>query len=282
MKRIGIVAMVAAAIGLAALAASSVAAAAGSPEYLACGKAAKSKETKKYTGHYSNKECSEVSATNEGKYERVASTKFPVKTKAKFGETTIYLYNPLEHKTVSEVPCKTGAASGTINNATEGTVTLTYKGCNVPEKFKNGEKAQFAGACNSPGKKKEEVVTEQLTTKLVWLDEAETVPGVILEPTTPGGTFESVECLAGIVKVRQYGSILADLTPAGSLPKVLTATLNANTETGEPEFGSYWSSGTQTEVKLLSEIHAPNIEEPGVPTSEVSAIPLKDGKVLVN
>ena len=117
MKRIGIVAMVAAAIGLAALAASSVAAAAGSPEFLACGKAPKNKETKKYTGKYTNKACSEVSLTSEGKYERVAETKFPVKTKAKFGETKIYLYNPPEHKAEAEVPCEKGSATGTITNS---------------------------------------------------------------------------------------------------------------------------------------------------------------------
>ncbi len=280
MKRIGIVAVTAAAIALVALSAASVAAAAGGPEYLVCAKAAK--VNKKPTGHYSNKECSEVNATNEGKYERVTATKFPVKTTAKFGETKIYLYNPMEHKYESEVPCKTGSASGSINNSTEGTIKLTYKGCNVPKEFADHEPSQFPGACNSPGKKTEEVVSETLATRLVWLDEAKTVPGLLIAPEPPGTTFGVVECTKGLVKVKQYGSILAKLTPVGAVSKLLTATLNANTTTGEPEFGGYWEGATQTEVKLFSEIHAPDgIEKPAVPTSELSTIPLKNGKVLV-
>jgi hypothetical protein len=280
MKRIGIVAVTAAAIGLVALSAASVAAAAGGPEYLACVKAAK--VNKKPTGHYTKKECGEVSATNEGQYERATATKFPVKTTGKFGATTIYLYNPMEHKYESEVPCKTGTASGAITSATEGTIKLTYKGCNVPKEFADHEKAQFPGACSSPGKKTEEVVTETLATKLVWLDEAETVPGLLISPAPPGTTFGVVECTKGLVKARQYGSILAKLTPVGAVPKLLTAAINANTTTGEPEFGSYWQGATQTEVKLFTEIHAPNgIEKPAVPTSQISTIPLKDGKVLI-
>ena len=150
MKRIGIVAMVAAAIGLAALAASSVAAAAGSPEFLACGKAPKNKETKKYTGKYANKACSEVSLTNEGKYERVAETKFPVKTKAKFGETKIYLYNPPEHKAEAEVPCEKGSATGAINNSTEENLVLTYTGC-ISSRRPANSRARATRQAKSPG-----------------------------------------------------------------------------------------------------------------------------------
>lgn len=276
MKRIGIAAMAAAAIGLAGLAASSVAAAAGSPEYLACGKAAKNKETKKYTGKYTNKACSEESLTSEGKYERVAETKFPIKTKAKFGETKIYLYNPPEHKIEAEVPCEKGAATGTINDSREETVTLSYSGCKVPPTGK------FPGPCNSPGEKPGVVVSKPLTTKLVWLDEEETVPGIVVSPTEPGGVFEEVECLVGHVMVKQTGSILAKIGPVGEVVKTLTATFTASPTTGEPEFGAYYEGATKTEVKLFSEIHAPDgIEEEAVPTSETSAIPEKDGKVLI-
>ena len=52
----------------------------------------------------------------------MAETKFPIKTKAKFGETKIYLYNPPEHKVEAEVPCEKGAATGAINNSREETV----------------------------------------------------------------------------------------------------------------------------------------------------------------
>jgi hypothetical protein len=280
MKRIGIGGVLAAAIALAVLSAPTVVAAAGGPEYLACGKAAK--VNKKYTGHYTNKLCSEVSLTNEGKYEHAAA-KLPIKTKSKFGATTIYLYNPIEHKLASEVPCEKGVESGTITGSREGTLALTYTGCSVPATFKNGEKSKFVGPCNSPGKKEGEVVTEPLATKLVWLDEEEKVPGILVSAAEPGGVFEEVLCAGGEVKVKQTGSLLAKVTPANEVTKLITATFTASSTTGEPEFGEYWEGGTPTEVKLFSELKAEKfgIEYPAVPTSENSTIAQKSGKVLI-
>lgn len=273
MKRIGIAtALLAAAIALVALSATGVAAAAGAPEYLACGKV--KKVNKKYTGHYTDKLCHEVNGTNEGKYERVAA-KFPIKTSVKkLGETKIYLYNPLEHKNEAEVPCKEGSESGTINNSREQTLTITYKSCIVPGTGK------FPGPCSSPGKSSGEVVTEPLVTKLVWLDELETVPGILVEAATMGGTYQYAECSGGNVKVKTTGSLLAKLTPVGELTKLLTASFNASPTTGEPEFGGYWEGAVRTEVKLFSEIKG-IVEKPAVPTSEVSTIAQKSGKVLV-
>jgi hypothetical protein len=282
MKRIGIgTALLAAVISLAALSATSVAAAAGGPEYLACGKVKKNKTTKKYTGHYKNKLCSEVSVTNEGAYEHVAA-KFPIKTSVKkLGETSIYLYNPVEHKNEAEVPCTGGSESGSIINSGEETLTITYTGCVVPTTLKTGKTAQDPGPCKSPGKASGEVVTEPLVTKLVWLDEAETVPGVLVEAAMPGGTFQEAECGGGLVKVKTTGALLAKITPANELTKLLTLTFNATLMTGEPEFGGYWEGAVKTEVKLFSEIKGP-VEKPAVPTSEVSTIPQKTGKVLVS
>jgi len=277
MKRIGIGGVMAAAIVLAALSVASVAAA-RAPEFLACGKAAK--VNKKYTGHYANKTCSEVSLTNEGKYERVAA-KFPIKAAAKkFGETTIYLNNPLEHKVASEVPCAKGSESGDITGAREQTLTITYTGCVVPEIFKNGEHSKFVGPCNSPGKAEGEVVTEPLVAKPVWLDEAETKPGILVSAAEAGGVFEEVLCASGEVKVKQTGSLLASVAPTGQLTKLLTATFTASPTTGEPELGEYWEGGTATEVKLFSEIKG-IVEKPAVPTSEIATIPQKSGKVLI-
>lgn len=281
MKRIGIgTALLAAAIALVALSAASVAAA-RNPEYLTCGKVKKDKTTKKYTGHYTDKLCSETNLMNEGKYERVPVTKFPIKTAAKkIGETSIFLYNPLEHKNEAELPCKEASESGTINNSSEQTLSIVYKGCVVPTVLKTGKTAKDPGPCSSPGKASAEVVTEPLVTKLVWLDEAETVPGIRVEAATMGGVFQDAECSGGNVKIKTTGAILAKLTPAGVLTKLLTATFNATLSTGEPEFGGYWEGAVKTEVKLFSEIKG-LVEEPAVPTSEVATIPQKSGKVLV-
>ena len=280
MKRIGIGGLVAAAIMLAALSATSVAAAAGGPEYLGCSKV--KKVNKKYTGHYSNKECSVVNGTNEGAYER-GPAKFPIKTSSKFGLTTVYLYDPIEHKLKAEVPCEKGALKGQINNSREQTLTLSYSGCVIPKEFKNGEKAQFPGPCNSPGQKAGVIVSEPLATKLVWLDEAETEPGILVSAAESGGTFEEVGCLVGKVKVKETGTILARMAPPGALTKLLTATFTANPTTGEPELSSYWEGGLPVEAKLDSEINASEfgIFYPAVPTSQTSTIPQKSGKVLI-
>ena len=195
---------------------------------------------------------------NEGKeqYERVAVAKFPIKTAAKkFGETSIYLLQPARTQKRSRTAVQRRAPkSGTINNSSEQTLSIVYKGCVVPTVLKTGKTAKDPGPCNSPGKASAEVVTEPLVTKLVWLDEAETVPGIRVEAATMGGVFQDAECSGGNVKIKTTGSILAKLTPAGELTKLLTATFNATLSTGEPEFGGYWEGAVKTEVKLFSEI----------------------------
>ena len=153
----------------------------------------------------------------------VAATKFPIKTSSKFGETTVYLYNPLEHKNEVRSAVQEGRCEGDDQQQHRTDADAQLQGLRVPKEFANGEKSQFPGACNSPGKKPEEVVTETLATKLVWLDEAETEPGMLVSPAPPGHHVRVVECVKGKVKVKQYGSILAKLTPVGAVTKTLTA-----------------------------------------------------------
>ena len=76
-------------------AAAAASASAAEPTYMTCAKA--SKVGKAYTGKYSDKLCSTESATSTGKYERVALSG-PIAFKAKGGEATLTLYNPLESK----------------------------------------------------------------------------------------------------------------------------------------------------------------------------------------
>ena len=151
MKRIGIGGLVVAAIVLASLSAASVAAAAGGPEYLGCGKAAK--VNKKFTGHYANKECSKVSGTNEGKYER-GPAKFPIKTSAKFGLTTVYLYNP-EHKLRIRSPVRKGRGDGDDQRRPRTDADAQLLGLHDSERIQKRRKSQFSGPCNSPGPESE-------------------------------------------------------------------------------------------------------------------------------
>ena len=281
MRRITIVGLLlAAALALSALASSS-ALAAGGPEYLVCGKAAKS--GKKYTGKYATKACSEVSVTSEGKYERVALTKLPVKFKSKIGVTKVYVYNPKEPSESAEVICTKGKDAGTITGSREGAVTLTNEGCAVPKEDANGNKPKFPGPCNTPGQKSGVLVSKPLATKLVWLNEAETEPGIEIQPAEAGGPFEEAGCLFEKVKVKESGSILAKVTPVGEATKLLTITFSANPTSFEQIPGGYWEGATFIETKLFSEIHAPGgIEEKAVPTSEASIVPQKSSTILVS
>lgn len=275
MKRFAIVASsLAVALALGAIGASGALAA--SPEYLACGKAAKSGKT--YTGTYSNKTCSEVSAKSEGKYERVAP-KFPVKFSSKFGETTVFLYNPLEHQIQAEVPCQKGKATGEITGADAGTLTLTYEHCEVPPSGK------FPGPCESPNQKRSGVIlTEPLATKLVWLDEAESEAGIAVGPAAPGGLIEVADCGTVDVPVQQYGSLVGTIAPVGEATKLLTATFSANTSAGEEAFEGYYEEGHFVEDKLVSDIEdkALKVEYKNVPTLQDLVVPQKSGAILVS
>lgn len=275
MRRIGIVGLsLAAACALGALTSSS-ALAAGGPEYLACGKAAKS--ANKYTGKYTNKACSEVSATSEGKYERVAP-KFPVKFSSKFGETKVFLWNPKEHEVQAEVPCAKGKDAGELTSAGGGTVTIAYEGCVIPESGK------FPGPCTSAGQKPGVIVTEALTTELVWLDDEENEAGIALAPATTGGPFEEAVCGYAKLSVKQYGSLVGKLSPVGEATKLLTATFSANISMGEEAFEGYYEGGHFVEDKLVTDIEheMPKVEYKNVPTLQDLVIPQKSGAILVS
>lgn len=280
MRRITIVGLLlASAVALGAIAASS-ALAAGGPEYLACAKA--KKDGKKYTGRYENKTCSELSGTGEGKYERVAA-KFPLKFKSKIGETKVHVYDPKDSAEDAEVICTKGKDAGAITSSTAGTVTITEEGCNVPVEDENGNKSKFPGACNTPGQKSGVIVSKPLATKLVWLDEAHTEPGIEIQPAEAGGVFEEASCLFEKVKVKETGTILAAVSPVGVATKLLTITFSVTPMTYEQVPGGYWEGETFTATKLVSEIHATGgIEEVGAPTSEASVVPQKSGPILVS
>jgi len=281
MRRIRIVGLLLAAVFALSALASSSALAAGGPEYLACGKAAKS--GKKYTGKYTNKTCSAVSATSEGKYERVALSKLPVKFKSKIGAAKVYVYNPKEPSESAEVICTKGKDAGDITSSTEGTVTLTNEGCEVPKEDANKNKSRFPGPCNTPGQKAGVIVSKPLATKLVWLNEAQTEPGIEIQPAEAGGPFEEAACLDEKVQVKQSGSILATVAPVGEAVKLLTIAFSVNPVTFEQLPGGFYEGATFVATKLFSEIHAPGgIEEKAVPTSETMSVPQKSSAVLVS
>ncbi len=225
MKRIGIGGLLVAAIVLASLSAVSVAAAAGGPEYLGCGKAAK--VNKKFTGHYANKECSEVSGTNEGKYER-GPGKIPDQDQRQVRTDDGLSLRSGNQQTSVRSPVRKGQGGRIDHRPARTDADVERVGLRDSERIPEPRKTQFAGPCNSPGQKATDIVSKPLATKLVWLNEAETEPGILVTPAEPGGVFEEVECFLGKVKIKQTGSILARIAPEGELTKLLTATFTAS------------------------------------------------------
>lgn len=268
MKRTSIFsACVAALCALCAVGAASASAA--GPQYLACVKAAKSGKT--YTGKYSNKTCSEVNATHEGKYE-LGAPKLPAKLKGTAGEVNIYLYDPITKTVEGHFECASGKNSGSVTGSSEGTLAFEYKSCEAT--------GALAGPCNSPGQKSGVVVSEALVTKLVWLNEAETEPGIELTAATVGGPITKVVCANGAETAELVGTMVARIAPTTETSKEQKITFTASPTTGEPEFDGKWEGGMFTQERLLSNLKGVK-EYEGVPTSQNSTFTEKGPEVLV-
>ncbi len=259
--------VLAATIGATALPVASAAAA--PPQYEACTKAAKAGKT--YTGGYANKTCSEPSAGHEGKYELGTLTAVPATVKEKLGKVDIYLYNPMTKKTEGHFECSKGKGSGTITGASTGEVTFSYSGCKAT--------GSLAGPCNSPGQKAGNVASTALTTRLVWLNEAETEPGIQFKPATEGGPITSVICAGGAETAELVGTMTGQIGPTGEASKNQTLTFGAN-EVGEADFAGSWEGGTFSSEPLLSNLKGIK-EFTGVPSAEGAVFEQKGPAVLI-
>lgn len=269
MKRSTIVGLSVAAAILASVVGAAGAAAAP-PQYLACVKAAKSGRT--YTGAYADKTCSEAAPGHEGKYELGALTKLPAKVKGTVGKVDIYLYNPITKTVEGHFECASGKDSGTITGAREGTLSFTYSGCLAT--------GALAGPCSSTGQKSGVVVSQPLATRLVWLNEAVTEPGIQLKAATEGGGLTSVVCAGGAETAELLGTMTARVGPTAEASKVGSITFSANPTTGEPELAGSWEGGLFSPEPLRSNLKGLRTYE-GVPTSQSSTFTQKGPAVLV-
>jgi hypothetical protein len=243
---------------------------AAQPEYLGCVKAAKS--GKVYTGKFANKTCSEPNAKSEGKYE-LGAAKLPGKLKGTTGKMDIYLYAPLTKKLEGHFECTGGKESGTLTSSTTGTMSVSYSGCKAT--------GGLAGPCNSPGQKSGTVMTEPLATKLAWLNEAETEPGLEIKPATPGGALTKVVCAGGGETAEMVGTMLASFAATAGTSKIETISLTASATTGEPEFSGVWEEGGFVSEPLLSNLKGIK-EFEGVPTGQNDTITQKGPTILID
>jgi hypothetical protein len=243
---------------------------AAQPEYVGCVKAAKA--GKAYTGKFTNKTCSEPNAESEGKYE-LGAAKLPGKLKGSTGKMDIYLYAPLTEKIEGHFECASGKESGTLTSSTTGTMSISYSGCKAT--------GGLAGPCNSPGQKSGTVATEALATKLAWLNEAETEPGLEIKPATPGGALTKVVCAGGGETAEMVGTMLASFTSTAGASKIETIDLTASATTGEPAFGGVWEEGGFVSEPLLSNLKGLK-EFEGVPTGQNDTITQKGPTILID
>jgi hypothetical protein len=270
MKRVRIVGLcITAVLAISAVAAGSAAAA--EPEYLTCAKAAKVGKT--YTGKYTDKHCAEVNAKGEGKYERTA-LKGPDKFKSKSGATNLYLYEPATHTLKLKVVCKKDKDEGEIFNSREAKLRITYEECEPQETV-------LTGKCTTNGQTKAgTVVTEPLISKLVWVNEAETEPGVDVQAETPGGPIEKMVCV-GAENAELLGSMVGKIGPVNSASKTQTLTFNASATTGEPEFFGTWEGAAFSPGTLTAEL-AGVANYKGVPVGLSSIEPQTGKEVIVS
>jgi hypothetical protein len=194
-KKLGLV--VAAVLALGALAATT--ASAHQLTYRTCVKAAK--VGKVYTGKYSDKECKEVNAKGEGKYEAqpvAEGTPYTGKDKA----VTITAAG----KTVT---CKKGTEAGEYVAEKVATEEFTFSGCSTGKKE----------ACQSPSAAAGVIASSAAKTKLVYLDAAETQMGVFVIPPQP-----MFEYTCGATAVAIEGRLVGSYENTKKGPKLTFAT----------------------------------------------------------
>jgi len=244
-------------------------AAASTPEYKTCAKAAKVGKT--YTGAYTDKNCSELNAKGEGKFERVA-VKTPDKFKAKAAATTIYLYDPTTKTLKLKVICTKGKDEGEIFNSTEAKLKITYEGCEPLE-------TELKGKCTTAGQAAGTIVTEPAIEKLAWVNSGETEVGVSVAAAAEGGPIEKMTC-AGAETAELRGAMTGKIGPVNTVSKTQTLTFNASSVTGEPELLGTWSGATFTEGGLFTKLGGFAVYE-HVPTGQQTVEPQKGGSVLI-
>ena len=155
-KKLGLV--IALALALGALVATT--ASAHELSYRTCVKATKVGKT--YTGKYSDKECKEVNAKSEGKYEsQLIAEETPYTGKDKTAVITA------AGKTVT---CKKGVETGEYIAEQTASEEFTFSGCS------SGKKE----ACQSPSAGAGVIKSGTAKTKLVYLNPAETEIGVLV------------------------------------------------------------------------------------------------------
>ncbi len=213
MKRIRIVGLCLVAVfAMSAIASASASAAA--PEYQICGKLSKSKVTKKYEGHFSNKEC--TASSTEGAYELesyTAAKKTEFKTKS--GASALDVYIP-GTGVVGETTCKTSKDVGHVTGAKTATDVVLFEKCESSGKICTGDQA---------GSKKGDIETYTLDETLVASAESKTGVAQEVKGGGPGGESAAFNCEGEEISTTGAvsGEITGDIKKASKESNVIFA-----------------------------------------------------------
>jgi hypothetical protein len=194
-KKLGLI--VAAVLALGALAATT--ASAHELEYRTCVKATKVGKT--YTGKYTDKECKEVNAKSEGKYEAA-----PVPEGTTFTGKDKTAVITAGGKTVT---CKKGVETGEFVAEKVASEEFTFSGCS------SGKKE----ACQSPSAGAGVIQSSATKTKLVYLNPAETELGIFVIPAQP-----LFEFTCGATTITVEGRLVGSYENTKKGPKLTFAT----------------------------------------------------------
>ncbi len=223
MKRIRIVGLVlVAVVAMSSIVAASASAAA--PEYLICGKAVKSKITKKYEGTYSNKEC--TAASTEGKYELVPYTaaKKPA-FKVTNGVSSLLVYIP-GSGVVGDTECQKAKGAGSVTGAKTGTLVETFEKCQSSGKTCTSTQA---------GEKKGDITTQTLDTTLIASASSKTGVANEVKGAGPGGLSAEFNCEGEEISTK--GAVSGEVTVVGAAAKE-NLNVFATKAGGEPDIES--------------------------------------------
>lgn len=178
-------------------------ASAAAPEYFICAKA-------KDAGKYEDKACSKLASPGPSNYERVVWTHAKKRSFTAMGEgsVTVNSVNPFGENFKAGEPgriegsgtCQKEKVVGEVTGPQTTTFKVSYSQC-----------GSEGASCNTAGQKKGIIVTEQLESELVWLDEAHTKVGTVVRGLGPGGRLEQNECPAIGQQVNVYGRILTEV-----------------------------------------------------------------------
>ncbi|HXP37123.1 MAG TPA: hypothetical protein VN817_05100 [Solirubrobacteraceae bacterium] len=214
-KKLGLV--VAAVLALGALAATT--ASAHELEYRTCVKATKVGKT--YTGKYTDKECKEVNAKSEGKYEAA-----PVPAETTFTGKDKTAVITAGGKTVT---CKKGTETGEFVAEKVAVEEFTFAGCS------SGKKE----ACQSPSAAAGVIKSSATKTKLVYLNPAESEIGIFVIPAQP-----LFEYTCGATTIVVEGRLIGSYEDTKKGPKLTFATTGGKQQhrvfySGEEEVGPF-------------------------------------------